>query len=590
LRVARRFVKLATAIRNQSKASPVAMTQQLAVPDDAPPPVRRYGDAFVVFSMTVLTCAVGAWLITQLSVPLWTSSLVALGVYATLLSFHLLVRRSLVSSAAAAAAANASSRHAPELADAPGPETPALAAKTPPPLPPLPPLPPEPALGAEPAGSDKRRPPEAVTQPRPVDPFNFRPSREPLLPASALPGFVRDPAPVGGLPRTGSAPAIGDASSPEVRVEHVQELIKKLADELNTATGPGSGPARGSGPPPGPVSAPAAGNERPAAPSGRAPDTEAMINRSVDALEATARGMHGRRRVNPPPPPPPSNPPAATDRARWWPAPPPNPTQSRGPARGATPPQVNPQLARVAEAVAAERIEVLLEPIHALIEGRPRHFEVSTRLLTPEGGALDRRAYVAAARGSGLLPRIDAAKMIRAARIASRLGRRGREGAVLTSITGDALADRAFLEAASAPRGEGSMGLVLSLAQSEVRAFTPGHAKALGNLAALGLRFALEAVTDLDMDFAALKGMGFAFVELDAPVFLDGLPAGGGRVPAADICRHLANFGLALIVGRIDDDWLLARILGFGVLFGKGALFGGPRPVKDEVIAASSAA
>ena len=106
----------------------------------------------------------------------------------------------------------------------------------------------------------------------------------------------------------------------------------------------------------------------------------------------------------------------------------------------------------------------------------------------------------------------------------------------------------------------------------------------------MGFRFALEEVTDLDMDFAALKEMGFAFVELDAPVFLDGLPAAGGRVPASDICRHLADFGLTLIVGRIEDDWLLARILGFGVLFGKGALFGAPRLVKDEVVAAPAAA
>ena len=111
-----------------------------------------------------------------------------------------------------------------------------------------------------------------------------------------------------------------------------------------------------------------------------------------------------------------------------------------------------------------------------------------------------------------------------------------------------------------------------------MRAFTPGHAEALGALAAAGFSFALEEVTDLDMDFAGLKEMGFAFVELDAPVFLDGLPAASGRVPASDICRHLSDFGLTLIVGRIEDDWLLARILGFGVLFGKGTLFGGAAP------------
>ena len=104
-------------------------------------------------------------------------------------------------------------------------------------------------------------------------------------------------------------------------------------------------------------------------------------------------------------------------------------------------------------------------------------------------------------------------------------------------------------------------------------------------LAAAGFRFALEEVTDLDMDFGALKAMGFEFVELDAPVFLEGLPAAGGRIPASDICRHLSDFGLTLIVGRIEDDWLLARILGFGVLFGKGTLFGGPSLVKAEVVA-----
>jgi cyclic-di-GMP phosphodiesterase TipF (flagellum assembly factor) len=131
---------------------------------------------------------------------------------------------------------------------------------------------------------------------------------------------------------------------------------------------------------------------------------------------------------------------------------------------------------------------------------------------------------------------------------------------------------------------------VLSFAQSEVRAFTPGHAEVLGTMAAGGFGFALDEVTDLDMDFGSLKAMGFQFVKLDAPVFLDGLPATGGRVPAADICRYLSDFGLTLIVGRIEDDWLLARILGFGVLFGKGTLFGGPRLVKEEIASGAPAA
>ena len=354
-------------------------------------------------------------------------------------------------------------------------------------------------------------------------------------------------------------------------VELIQDLIKKLADELNTATG----------------------SERPATASERTSDTEDSVGRSVSALQTAARAMQAPagEAAAAAPSLPDIGPPPGGQAPAW------RPTAGAGigpeltaPTPG-MPPQLNPQLARIAEAVAAERMEILLEPIHALVEGRPRHFEVSMRLLTADGATLDQREYARAARGSGLMPRIDAAKMIRAARIAGRLGQRGREGSVLAATAGDSLTDQGFLDAALAAPGTGArMGLVLCFAQSEVRVFTAGHARALADLGSIGVRFAVAEVTDLDMDFAALKEMGFAFVELDAPVFLDGLPAPGGRVPASDICRHLADFGLSLIVGRIEDDWLLARILGFGVMFGKGTLFGGPRLVKDEVVAAGPAA
>jgi cyclic-di-GMP phosphodiesterase TipF (flagellum assembly factor) len=287
-----------------------------------------------------------------------------------------------------------------------------------------------------------------------------------------------------------------------------------------------------------------------------------MIGRSAAALESAARAMR---------------------KAPSWPS----ARSAAGPQRqAAEPPSREAQIARVAEAINAERIEVMLEPIHALAEGRPRHYEVSMRLLTSDGATLEQRDYAHAAIGSGLMPRIDAARMLRAARVARRLSQRGRQGSVLTAMTGESLTGEEFLNAAALQPGtDGRIGLVLSFTQSDVRTFTPVHAEALGSMAASGFAFALEDVTDLDMDFGGLKAMGFEFVKLDAEVFLEGLRAPTGRVPAADICRYLSEFGLTLIVGRIEDDWLLARILGFGVLFGKGTLFGGPRLVKAEVVA-----
>src|SRR5262249_18284872 len=91
-------------------------------------------------------------------------------------------------------------------------------------------------------------------------------------------------------------------------------------------------------------------------------------------------------------PPPPPSPPA-----------PPRPRAGRGgggsrktgravaggePQSGGPPP-LDPQLARIAEAVVAERLEVLIEPIHVLSEGRPRHYEVTMRLRTADGEQLE---------------------------------------------------------------------------------------------------------------------------------------------------------------------------------------------------------
>jgi cyclic-di-GMP phosphodiesterase TipF (flagellum assembly factor) len=105
-----------------------------------------------------------------------------------------------------------------------------------------------------------------------------------------------------------------------------------------------------------------------------------------------------------------------------------------------------------------------------------------------------------------------------------------------------------------------------------------------------GMTFALESVTAMDMDFDALARSGFTFVKLDATVFLEGMPTEGGLVPAADLCRYLAGLGLGLIVGHIDDERSLAKILGFGVLLGQGALFGAARPVELQLPARNVAA
>jgi cyclic-di-GMP phosphodiesterase TipF (flagellum assembly factor) len=381
--------------------------------------------------------------------------------------------------------------------------------------------------------------PEA-DEPEAAQAFRYRPSRLPYFES----GEETDaPTAAEHTDHTGRAasaprPAPTGALSPDLNVEVIQDLIKKLADELNGAADRDAG----------------------AGEPGLTP--EAKLARSIAALDTAARAMRA----------------APGDRLALQP---PRPELQSAPEH-ADLSSLDTQIARIVEAVAAERFEVLIEPIHVLAEGRLRHYEVSLRLRLADGASMEQADYTRAAQESELLPYIDAARMLRAARVARRLAERGRQGSVLSAASGDSITDNGFLDAAARQTAleGGRVRLILSFSQADARAFTPAHAEALAAMAEAGFGFALEDVTDLEMDFGKLKALGFEFIQLDAEVFLEGMQAPGGCIPAADICRYLSEFGLTLIVGAIEDDWLLAKVMGFGVLLGKGTLFGGPRLIK----------
>jgi EAL domain-containing protein (putative c-di-GMP-specific phosphodiesterase class I) len=52
----------------------------------------------------------------------------------------------------------------------------------------------------------------------------------------------------------------------------------------------------------------------------------------------------------------------------------------------------------------------------------------------------------------------------------------------------------------------------------------------------------------------------------------------------------MAGAGLTLVVEAIDDDAILARVFGFGALFGQGRLFGGSRQITLEGLGAPQTA
>lgn len=471
--------------------------------------------------------------------------------------------------------------------------TPGTAAATPP----VPPLPPQaPLRQPERAAA----PPPAGPPPQPRTAGSAAPAQDDLpdfwsfRPATAgqkLPPFVTgrvagqppaepvlpEPALTRNAPPPARPPAPPKAASPrEADVEVIQDAIKRLLEEVNAAEqsraqqSPGAPQGKGAGaPPPLPQHAPAK------------PSPEASIERSIEALRMTAGTMRSALGASA------GEAPAAAGAHPAAPQPPPLPPFVRGAAQQPRPASSSDALARrMADAISAGRIDVALEPILGLEDQQTRHYEVTVRLRDADGNPLEVTPDGPDLRGTGLLPLFDGVRVTRTAAVARRLEDRGKSGSVFSTFSGESVADEHFLgELAETLHLRGSLAsqLVLSFTQSDVRGFSTPEWDSLADMRALGFRFAITHLTDLDMDFEALAEQGFVFAKLDASVFLEGLRAPSGHLPSSDVCRHLARHGLTLVVEHIDDDEQLARVFGFGVLLGQGQLFGGARPVRADI-------
>ncbi len=245
----------------------------------------------------------------------------------------------------------------------------------------------------------------------------------------------------------------------------------------------------------------------------------------------------------------------------------------------------------VSEAIASGRMDILLSPIHGLEDRKAQHYEISISLHDASSATIDVSDLHDALRGTALLPALDSARLVRTAQIGERLARRGHTGALFSDVTGEALDADQFLNVfadAYQTRESFAAQLVIVFQQSDVRRFGDQAWATLSDMQLLGFRFALAGVTDLDMDFAQLKAAGFAFVKLTAQVFLSGLPALGRQIQASNVCQHLGQAGLTLVVDGIAREEDLAKIFGFGVLFGQGELFGGARPVRSKSATSTS--
>lgn len=552
--------------------------------------------------MSVVAFAFGLGLHLQFGIEGQAALITAAVVWTALLVMHLLVRRAHVSKGSGAAEGGGAAAEEPKQVPAKAPprwRTRAAVSRDPPPRSKPPPLPVSargPALpqpGAEapsdaprdrlppelqpmrPTGETKderRLPPEMGWDLRPgaqraplpstPQPAVFPPLEEPAATARKEAGWARPPRPESAVGDSHYPGALAQppAAQPEAGggERSMQSIIDQLARQLKAPADADAGSASNADPQAG---------------------TEQAITRSIEALKAAGgamRAAHAGGQTAPVTPQPATGASsAAADTALPHTA------------------QAQPSAPAVADAVARQSLEVCLDSILSLDDRKTRHFEMSVRMRLGAGQAVPIDDYALVQAGEGLRGRLDAAKLARVARIAGPLSKRGLSAALFVNLAAESLVDDTFLDACASIVTEQPNivhQLVPSFSQGEIRSFAKPHWETLATLKENGLRFGVERLGDLAMDFAILKERGFHFAKIDAGVLLGGMQAHDGPVSALQVCQRLAEAGLDLIVTRIDDDATLAQIGSLGVLFGQGTFFGVPRPVKIDLKAPEEAA
>src|SRR5947207_286000 len=242
-------------------------------------------------------------------------------------------------------------------------------------------------------------------------------------------------------------------------------------------------------------------------------------------------------------------------------------------------------LPTILAAVAANRVDLYLQPIVTLPQRKVRYYEAMSRLRTERGDVLPAADFIATAERAGLMPQIDNLVIFRCVQVVRRLLAKNREIGLFCNVSAKTLSDvtvfSQLIEFLDANRTI-APSVILEFSQGAFRAAGPIENESLSALAERGFRFSLDNLADLHLEPRALATRGVRFVKVPGSLLLD--RGDTTDIHAADLADLLARFGIELIAEKIESEGMVVDLLDFEVRYGQGFLFSPPRPVRAEAL------
>ncbi len=251
-----------------------------------------------------------------------------------------------------------------------------------------------------------------------------------------------------------------------------------------------------------------------------------------------------------------------------------------------------PMLDEVRQSIESNRIELFLQPIMTLPQRRVRYYEALTRLRNEAGDLLMPKDYLSLAESAGIMSVIDNVMLYRSVQVLRRLEKRSSARGVFCNISVHSLLDPEFFPEFISFMEQNqtlSESMYFEFSQSMIEHSSPIEQESLAALADIGFRFSLDHVTNLDLDYQAMKDRGFRFMKVDTDVLLQGMSEANAQIHAADMRSYLERYGIQLIISKIESERDLSNVLEYHVKLGQGFVFSEPRPVRPDIFGDSNA-
>lgn len=248
----------------------------------------------------------------------------------------------------------------------------------------------------------------------------------------------------------------------------------------------------------------------------------------------------------------------------------------------------------VREALAANRVDLYLQPVVTLPQRRTAFYESYTRLRDATGRVLAPSAFMAAAEEAGLMAEVDNLLLFRCVQIVRRLTGQDRKVAIFCNVSLNSLSDETFFpEFLDFIRQNKDLSgsLIFEISQQAFEERDAIAARNMARMADFGFRFSIDQIAHVELDLTEMERAGVRFAKIGGARLLDAIDnyesiAGyeAGAIATEDLAGLFGRHGIELIVDKIEDESTVVEVLEMDVAYGQGHLFGEPRPVRDDVL------